>query len=48
MYARVNSKAEAVHRSSGGHSLREFNFTRDLLLLGSLLALLLRVGAGAG
>jgi hypothetical protein len=48
MYARMSGNTQAAHRSQGGHSLRTFNLTRDLLLLGSLLALLLRMGAGAG
>jgi hypothetical protein len=48
MYARMSGNTQAVHRTVGGFSLRAFNLTRDLLLLGSLLALLLRIGAGAG
>jgi len=48
MYARATPQAVAVRRELGGLSLRALNLTRDLLLLGSLLALLLRIGAGAG
>ena len=48
MYARESCTSKAAHRTIGGFSLRAFNLTRDLLLLGSLLALLLRMGAGAG
>ncbi len=48
MYACGKSQAVTVHRELGGRSLRALNLTRDLLLLGSLLALLLRIGAGAG
>jgi hypothetical protein len=48
MYARESRNSKAAHRTIGGFSPRAFNLTRDLLLLGSLLALLLRMGAGAG
>jgi hypothetical protein len=48
MYVRKTDTIKAAHRAFGGLSLRAFNLTRDLLLLGSLLALLLRMGAGAG
>jgi len=48
MYARESQNVKAAHRVIGGFSPRAFNLTRDLLLLGSLLALLLRTGAGAG
>ncbi len=48
MYARDQRNSYAALRTFGGHSLRAVNLTRDLLLLGSLLALLLKMGAGAG
>jgi hypothetical protein len=48
MYARESQNIKTAHQTIGGFSLRTFNLTRDLLLLGSLLALLLRMGAGAG
>jgi len=47
MYARNQGNGKAVPRTFGGFSLRALDLTRDLLLLGSLLALL-RAGAGAG
>ena len=48
MYVRGTDTVKAAHRAFGGFSPRAINLTRDLLLLGSLLALLLRMGAGAG
>jgi len=48
MYARASQNTKTAYQTIGGCSLRAFNLTRDLLLLGSLLALLLRMGAGAG
>ena len=48
MYARRKPQAIATHRNHGDRPLRALNLTRDLLLLGSLLALLLKIGAGAG
>jgi hypothetical protein len=48
MYARRKLQAIATHRNDGDRPLRALNLTRDLLLLGSLLALLLKIGAGAG
>lgn len=48
MYARRKLQAIATHRNDGDRPLRASNLTRDLLLLGSLLALLLKIGAGAG
>jgi hypothetical protein len=48
MYARRKPQAIATHQNDGGRRLRALNLTRDLLLLGSLLALLLKIGAGAG
>lgn len=48
MYARGTTRAKAASRTIGGVSVRAADLTRDLLLLGSLLALLLRMGAGAG
>jgi hypothetical protein len=48
MYARGTAQRKAGIRTIGAGSLRAFNPARDLLLLGSLLALLLRMGAGAG
>ncbi len=48
MYAREAHNVRAGHRTIGSFPLRAFSLTRDLLLLGSLLALLLRMGAGAG
>ena len=48
MYARKQTKAIAAHREAGGRSLRALHLTGGLLLAGSLLALLLRMGAGAG
>ena len=48
MYARDQRNGNVALRTFGGPSLRAVNLTRDLLLLGSLLALLLKMGAGAG
>lgn len=48
MYARNTANAIAAHRAVGVRSPRALHLTRDLLLAGSLLALLLRMGAGAG
>jgi hypothetical protein len=48
MYARDTHQSKTAYRTFGGVSLRTINLARDILLLGSLLALLLRMGAGAG
>jgi hypothetical protein len=48
MYARESHHGMTPLRTFGGFPLRAFDLTRDLLLLGSLLALLLKMGAGAG
>ena len=48
MHARETRQTKAAVRTIGGFSLRAMNLTRDLLLLGSLLALLLKMGAGTG
>jgi hypothetical protein len=48
MYARNHTVSKADCGTIGGHSLNAFSLTRDLLLLGALLALLLKMGAGAG
>jgi len=48
MYARRKQLAIAVNRGRDGARLRALAAARDLLLLGALLALLLRMGAGAG
>ena len=48
MHARNTHQSKTAVRTIGGVSLRSNNLTRDFLLLGSLLALLLRMGAGAG
>ncbi len=48
MYARDQRNSNVALRTFGGHSLRAIELARDLLLLGSLLALLLKIGAGAG
>lgn len=48
MYAHRTTRAKTASRAIGGVSARGAGLTRDLLLLGSLLALLLRMGAGAG
>jgi hypothetical protein len=48
MYARETGRIGVAHRILGGTSDRAFDLTGKLLLLGSLLALLLRTGAGAG
>jgi len=48
MYARGTAQGKAGIRTIGAGSPRAFNLIRDFLLLGSLLALLLRMGAGAG
>ena len=48
MYARDQRNGNTALRTFGGPSLRANTLTRDLLLLGSLLALLLKMGAGAG
>ena len=47
MYARKPSNGKVI-TGTFGLPLRAVNLTRDLLLLGALLALLLRMGAGAG
>lgn len=49
MYARNNRiRAKAVSFARSDAAARTLSTARDLLLLGSLLALLLRMGAGAG
>lgn len=49
MYARNNRvRAKAVSFARSDAAARALGTARDLLLLGSLLALLLRTGAGAG
>jgi hypothetical protein len=48
MYARRKTQAIAAHRTIGGVSPRALQLTRNLLLAGALLVLLLRMGAGAG
>lgn len=48
MYARRNRKDKAGRVATARLPLRAASLPRDLLLLGALLALLLRMGAGAG
>ena len=48
MYARDQRTSHVAIRASGGHPSRAVELTLGLSLLGSLLALLLRTGAGAG
>ena len=48
MFARRPARAKAITRTAGEESLRGMGLTRDLLLLAALLALLLKIGAGAG
>ena len=48
MYARDQRNSKAAIRASGGYPLRAADLAVGLLLAGSLLALLLGKGAGAG
>jgi hypothetical protein len=48
MYAREQRNSKAAIRASGAYSLRAADLALGLLLAGSLLALLLGKGAGAG
>jgi len=48
MHARHPHSSKTALRTLGGFSQRAGHLTRDFLLLGSLLALLLKMGAGAG
>jgi hypothetical protein len=48
MYAHRKPRAIAAHREHGSRNLRALNLTLGLLLAGSLLALLIKTGAGAG
>ena len=48
MYARGRNKAKAAERALEMVPSRALDLTRGLLLAGFLLALLLRIGAGAG
>jgi hypothetical protein len=48
MFTRRTARAKAISRTAGAEALRGMGLTRDFLLLAALLALLLRVGAGAG
>jgi hypothetical protein len=48
MNARRKAQAIAAHRDDGRHAVRALNLALGLLLAGSLLALLLGKGAGAG
>jgi hypothetical protein len=48
MFKRRTARAKAISRTAGEEPLRVAGLTRDLLLLAALLALLLRMGAGAG
>jgi len=48
MYVPGHTRAKAASQTIGGLPLRALGLSRDLLLLGAVLALLLRMGAGAG
>ena len=48
MYAYISGTPQAADSGFGSLSLRAINLAPEALLLGSLLALLLRYGAGAG